>query len=142
MIRNLRTASPRADVRPFFDIAQLAGSLELYVSQGGLGGIYEALKLGVPLLIVPQQPEQDHNGRLVEKHGFGLRLWASRAFSGKENDYINSLLTIPKEVITRTAMSILSIPEYKNQASCFKQFLARYNKPFKKALDLIDHALH
>ena len=102
-LNQLKQDFPTVTFAEFYDIQQLAkGGLDLYVCQGGLGSIFTGLQYSIPTLIVPLQPEQDHNGMLVEQHGIGARLWPSCPFSGKEDFYIQRLLQTHKTKIRET----------------------------------------
>jgi len=50
----------------------------LFISHGGMNSINESLYFNVPLIMVPQQPEQHFNARRIEKFGAGLRLPAEQ----------------------------------------------------------------
>ncbi|GAB3456904.1 glycosyltransferase [Streptomonospora sediminis] len=51
---------------------------DLFVCQGGMSGIMEALSYGTPLLLVPYQPEQCANADRVEELGLGRSLVESQ----------------------------------------------------------------
>jgi len=108
LYNNLKTLFPKTKIASFYNLNQRVGDdLDLLVCQGGLGTIYKAIEFAIPLLVIPQQPEQDHNGLLVETHNLGKRLWPSHVFGGKEDQYIEKLLGTPLQVIAQTVREIL-----------------------------------
>lgn len=104
----LKREFPNVIFASFFDMRQLAKKkLDLYICHGGLGSIYDGLQYAIPTLIIPQQPEQDHNGMLAEQLGIGVRLWPSRPFSGKKDLYKQILFETPETKIRETVEWIL-----------------------------------
>ena len=57
--------------------------------------IFEALQHRVPVLVVPSQPEQAHNGLCVERIGCGRRLAPAVAFKGDTQAYAEAFTTQP-----------------------------------------------
>lgn len=60
-----------------FDFLPVERALEraaVVACHGGQGIAFEAMRHGIPLLVVPFQPEQAQNGRCLERLGCGLRL--------------------------------------------------------------------
>ena len=51
---------------------QVVAQAQLFITHGGLNSIHDALHHGVPLLIVPQSPEQMMNGLRVVDLGAGI----------------------------------------------------------------------
>ena len=47
---------------------------DVVISHGGAGSIYQALLVGIPLLVIPQHLEQLDHGRRVEEVGAGICL--------------------------------------------------------------------
>ncbi len=54
-------------------IAVLQGA-KVFLTHGGINSLMEAADLGVPVVVVPQMPEQKANALRVEALGMGLRL--------------------------------------------------------------------
>jgi len=55
---------------------------QLVVCHGGQGIVFEAMRHAVPVIVVPFQPEQSHNGLCLERLGCGRRLFAPQPFWG------------------------------------------------------------
>jgi MGT family glycosyltransferase len=62
------------DVRPFFPQPAVLRHTGVFVSHCGMNSVMESLLCGVPLVGVPQQPEQAMNAKRVEELGLGKRL--------------------------------------------------------------------
>jgi len=77
---------------------------DLLVCHGGQMTIFEALLRSVPVLVIPSQPEQAHNGLCVERIGCGLRLAPSIAFKGDTKTYVDAFIGQPDAaVVTKIA---------------------------------------
>ena len=61
-------------VEPWFPQLEVLRTATAFVTHSGMNSTMEALYFGVPLIGVPQQPEQDQNARRTEELGFGRRL--------------------------------------------------------------------
>ncbi len=107
-LERLKRDFPNVVFASFFNIGQLVeNGLDLYVCHGGLGSIYDGLQYAIPTLIIPQQPEQDHNGMLAEQLGGGFRLWPSSPFSGSIDSYKQKLFDTPSSTLRETVKRIL-----------------------------------
>lgn len=62
------------DVRPWFPQPAVLRHADVFISHGGMNSTMEALHQGVPLVIVPQTPEQDANADRVAELGLGERV--------------------------------------------------------------------
>lgn len=63
-----------AQVRPYFPQLQVLDHAAAFVSHAGMNSTMESLYYGVPLVAVPQQPEQQAIARRIEQHHLGRRL--------------------------------------------------------------------
>ena len=61
--------------------------------------IFEALARRVPVLVIPSQPEQAHNGLCVERIGCGRRLTPSVAFRGDAKIFADAFTAQPDTTI-------------------------------------------
>jgi len=73
-VDDLGPAPANVDVRPWFPQPAVLRSASAFVSHAGMGSTMEALYYGVPLVCVPQMPEQDVNAARVAEMGLGVRL--------------------------------------------------------------------
>lgn len=62
------------DVQPWFPQPAVLRHAEVFISHGGMNSTMEALHQGVPLVVVPQTPEQAANGDRVAELGLGERV--------------------------------------------------------------------
>jgi len=67
----LPASAHHAAYAPFSSLMQHVAA---FVYNGGFGGLSQALRAGVPQLVVPGRFDQPHNASEVEKLGVGLRL--------------------------------------------------------------------
>ncbi|MFJ2766852.1 macrolide family glycosyltransferase [Streptomyces sp. NPDC087300] len=70
----LGTLPAEFDVRPYFPQRAVLRHAAVFVSHGGMNSIMESVHAGVPLVVVPERPEQEANARRVEELGLGRRL--------------------------------------------------------------------
>jgi len=78
---------PRVKCWWFAPLGEMLCHADLMVCHGGQMTIFEALQHRVPVLVIPSQPEQAHNGVCVERIGCGLRLAPPIAFKGDTQSY-------------------------------------------------------
>lgn len=76
--RLARYAPPNVTLVRYADQRRLLRQADAFLTAGGMNSLAEAVSLGVPCLVCPQQGEQRINGRQLEKLGFGLLLKPSR----------------------------------------------------------------
>lgn len=62
------------EVRPFFPQPAVLRHADVFLSHTGMNSTMEALYFAVPIVAVPQQPEQEATARRVEELGLGRRL--------------------------------------------------------------------
>jgi len=62
------------EVRPSFPQLAVLRHADVFVSHAGMNSTMESLYHAVPLVTVPQMPEQEANARRVEELGLGRRL--------------------------------------------------------------------
>ncbi len=68
---------PNVEIRPFFPQPAVLSHADVFLSHAGMNSVMESLSAGVPIVSVPQRPEQEANARRVEELGLGLRLEGS-----------------------------------------------------------------
>lgn len=86
----------------FTPLRQLLPRTDLVVCHGGQMTIFESLGCGVPVLVVPSQPEQAHNGVCLERIRCGGRLSDPVPFKGETDVYAGAFLDLTDdEVISR-----------------------------------------
>jgi MGT family glycosyltransferase len=70
----LGTIPANVRIRPFFPQLQVLRQAALFVTHAGMNSTMEALYFAVPMLAVPQQPEQAATARRLEELGLGRHL--------------------------------------------------------------------
>jgi UDP-N-acetylglucosamine:LPS N-acetylglucosamine transferase len=82
---------PYIRIWPFVPLDQLLCHTALVACHGGQMTIFESLQQSVPVLVMPFQPEQAHNGVCLERIGCGRRLVPAVAFEGCADVYREAL---------------------------------------------------
>jgi MGT family glycosyltransferase len=72
--RDVVAAPENIDVRPWFPQPAVLKHADVFISHGGMNSTMEALHQGVPLVVVPQTPEQAANADRVAELGLGERV--------------------------------------------------------------------
>jgi len=94
--------------------------IRLYMTHGGLGGVYEAVFSKVPMICFPVFAEQEFNADLMVHKGYGLKL---------------ELTTLEAEGLTKAINTILKDPSFKKQAEkVAKLFTDRPERPVDTAV--------
>ncbi|MDT8379888.1 MAG: glycosyltransferase [Desulfotignum sp.] len=87
-------------VQLFPDLDEVLTEADLFISHGGQLSVFQALKARVPVMVMPFQPEQAHNGVCLERIGCGRLLVAPTPFQGNPRVYLNALDAVSDEEIT------------------------------------------
>lgn len=75
----------------FAPLQEILNHASVLISHGGQLTVFEALRRQVPIVVMPFQPEQDHNGLCLERLSCGARLVSNIPFSGNSHVYIEAL---------------------------------------------------
>ncbi|MBI1257556.1 MAG: hypothetical protein GC204_08805 [Chloroflexi bacterium] len=73
-MRALGAIPPHFIVRPFNPQLEILQHTALFITHAGMNSVHEGLYYNVPLLLVPQQPEQDFVALRIQDLGAGLKL--------------------------------------------------------------------
>ena len=87
---------PTVDVRPWFPQLQVLARAEGFISHAGMGSTMEALYHGVPLLTLPQMPEQVVNADRVSALGLGHRLDPERLDPDRLRQRVDEVTASPE----------------------------------------------
>ncbi len=98
--------NPRVKCWRFAPLARILRHADLIICHGGQMTIFESLQCGVPVLVVPSQPEQAHNGICLERIHCGLRLVPSIAFKGDTRTYADAFTALPDDCIIEKIQAI------------------------------------
>ena len=81
-LADLGTIAPNVRVRPFFPQLQVLRQTAVFITHAGMNSTMEALYFAVPMVAVPQQPEQAATARRLEELGLGRHLAPEDVGSG------------------------------------------------------------
>jgi UDP:flavonoid glycosyltransferase YjiC (YdhE family) len=98
----------------------------LVVTHGGQMTIFEALRHGVPLMVLPSHPEQDHNGACLERIGCGKRITPPQPFRGNARVYHDSFSKITDPEIADDMERFLSAPGLKDRLALAGETIKKY----------------
>ena len=111
----------------------------LIISHGGQMTVFEALQNEVPVLVMPSQPEQAHNGVCLERIGCGRRLLLPQHFQGEESVYINAFNRMSDGKIKSAITGLIHDPQIKKRLSDIKNILNQY-KGAEQIVSMIEDA--
>ena len=98
--------------------------------------IFEALQNKVPILVMPFQPEQAHNGVCLERVGCGCRLVPSQSFNGNSEVYVDALRRMGDNDIASKITDLCHQHGIKENLDRMKNIVSRY-----KGVDALVHWL-
>ena len=117
---------PRVITCAFAPLHQILPHAALLVTHGGQMTVFEALQEEVPVLVMPFQPEQAHNGLCLERLGCGKRLVSAEPFQGNSTVYMNALDRMTDEEIGAKISSLVLHPHIKSRLSETRDIIRRY----------------
>jgi hypothetical protein len=88
---NIMPHENRVTTHIFVPLHKLFPHTSLLISHGGQMTVFEALQNNIPVIVMPFQPEQAHNGVCLERIGCGCRLIPSQIFQGDSAVYIDAM---------------------------------------------------
>jgi UDP:flavonoid glycosyltransferase YjiC (YdhE family) len=130
--KNLMDIMPREPhVRcwEFAPLGHLIHQADLVVCHGGQMTIFEALQHRMPVLVIPSQPEQAHNGVCLERIGCGRRLAPPLAFKGDPRAFTDAFLQQPDADIIELIQPVSTANEMQDGLKHAQQHLRRYDAP-------------
>ncbi|MFA5907065.1 MAG: glycosyltransferase, partial [Desulfobacula sp.] len=90
----------------FPDLSRLLKDAALLITHGGQISIFEALKSKVPVLVMPFQPEQAHNGICLERIGCGRLLIPPRPFRAGPKVYHDAFDSLDDHAIKQCILDL------------------------------------
>ncbi len=117
---------PRVITCAFAPLHRILPYAALLVTHGGQMTVFEALQEGVPVLVMPFQPEQAHNGLCLERLGCGKRLVSAEPFQGNSTVYMNALDRMTDDEIGARIRSLVLAPHIKGRLSETRDIIRRY----------------
>lgn len=112
---DLPTDPQRLAIFEFLPVERVLARASLVVCHGGQGLVFEAIQQGLPVFVLPMQPEQAQNGVCVERMGCGQRLLRGVVFTGQPTDFEAAFLERPPRELADQMSQFLSdagMPEH------------------------------
>ncbi len=122
----IKRPDSRVAILNFAPLYQIFPHASLLVTHGGQMTVFEALENEVPVVVMPLQPEQAHNGVCLERIGCGARLIPSTLFSGIPDDYIRAFDQQSDDEIKTKIEALVNRPATKGNLSAIKEAIGRY----------------
>ncbi len=117
---------PHLVVKRFAPLPELLPHASLLVTHGGQLTVFEALLHAVPVVVMPFQPEQAHNGVCLERLGCGIRLVPSQAFQGNSRVYVDALDRLTDDEVQSKISGLVKDPALASRLKRVQQTLFRY----------------
>ncbi|MBU2454950.1 MAG: glycosyl transferase, partial [Proteobacteria bacterium] len=108
---SLFQAEPRVKTSLFTDLIPILRRACLLITHGGQITVFEALKAKVPVLVMPFQPEQAHNGICLERIGCGELLIPPKPFRTGSRVYIDAFNGIKDNEIADRIRNLSKDPQ-------------------------------
>lgn len=113
----------------FAPLERVLQRVDLLVCHGGQMTIFEALRHRVPVLVIPSQPEQAHNGVCLERIECGRRLVPPIAFKGDKQTFADAFLQQPDAEVIETIHQVSSNKNVFHGLKQAQQHLQPYDAP-------------
>lgn len=124
---DIKPVDPRVIVFKYAPLPKIFPYTSLLVTHGGQMTVFEALQNQIPVLVMPFQPEQAHNGVCLERIGCGSRLIPSTLFTGISEDYLNAFKRISDNEIKDKIKNLTENNNTKENLAKIKQAFAHYH---------------
>lgn len=125
-LMQIRSDKERLTIWPFAPLKPLIGRAALVVSHGGQMTLFESLAQGVPVVVMPFQPEQAHNGVCLERLGCGRRLIPAVAYKGNSTVYLEALAGRKRNEIRDAIQVLTRHPDTPTRLAQFKKIMHKY----------------
>lgn len=110
----------------FAHLLKIFLSTSILITHGGQMTLFESLVRKVPAIIMPFQPEQDHNGLCLERIGCGMRLIEPQPFRGNPSVYIDALSKMSDREIALKINSLMNEINIDKQLSKISKIIKSY----------------
>ena len=108
-------------------LSMILENASFIISHGGQMTIFESILEKVPSLIIPFQPEQDHNGLCLENIMCGERFFKPTPFNSLPQYYISKFNSLSQDTIISKISSLVKNEEVKNSLSRYSKILKNYD---------------
>ncbi len=88
--------------------------------------VFEALQQCVPVLVVPFQPEQAHNGVCLQRIGCGCRLVPPVPFGGDPEGYIHAFAAVTDDQIAAKVEDLVAREETRCNLERVRRVMRNY----------------
>lgn len=122
-----RPIDPRVTILNYARLTEIFPHASLVVTHGGQLTVFEALANEVPVLVMPFQPEQAHNGVCLERIGCGARLIPSTLFYGLSEDYVQALERASDDDLKEKIARLIDDPETRQSLARMRRIIADYH---------------
>ena len=108
---NIMPGHPRVHAFYFAPLDRIFPHASLLVTHGGQMTVFEALRQKIPVLVLPFQPEQAHNGICLERIGCGSRLIPPQIFMGDPGVYLKAMKQVTDDDIALKIKHLVTDPK-------------------------------
>jgi UDP:flavonoid glycosyltransferase YjiC (YdhE family) len=130
---NLMPGDPRVTTYMFAPLPTILPHTALLVTHGGQMTIFEALQNRVPVVVMPFQPEQAHNGVCLERLGCGTRLVSPQLFQGNSSIYNDALDRMTDAEIVFKISNLIQNTMTEERLAAVSKIIGNYNGSAKIA---------
>lgn len=123
----IKPSDPRVVFMNYAPLHKIFPHTSLLVTHGGQMTVFEALQHKIPVLVMPLQPEQAHNGVCLERIGCGKRLIPATAFSGFPEDYLKVFQQRSADDLKAEITSLITNPHNQENLTKIKQAIDNYH---------------
>jgi UDP:flavonoid glycosyltransferase YjiC (YdhE family) len=120
---------PRVTALNFAPLQNLFPHSAMVVCHGGQMTVFDALYNKIPVVVMPFQPEQAHNGVCLERIGCGCRLVPPQPFRQNPWVFIDALNRMSDYEIKSKVTNLVNNPQTAIRLAEVKEVLDRYNGP-------------
>ena len=111
----------------FAPLQKVLPHTSLLICHGGQMTVFDALYHKIPVVVMPFQPEQAHNGVCLERLGCGCRLIPPQPFRQNPRVYTEALNRMSDTEIKSKISLLTDAPQTGERLAAVKQFLEGYN---------------
>ncbi len=118
---------PRVTTINFVPLRKIFPHSSLVICHGGQMTVFDALSNNTPIVVMPFQPEQAHNGVCLERLGCGCRLIPPQPFRQNPWVFTDALNAMSDDEIKSKIKNLVNNPQTASRLAEIKEILDRYN---------------
>jgi len=123
----IRPRESRVMIYRFAPLHKILPHTSLLICHGGQMTVFEAIGHQIPVVVVPFQPEQAHNGVCLERLGCGCRLIPPQPFRQNPGVYTDALNRMSDTEIKSKISLLTGAGRTRERLAAVKQLLEGYN---------------